>query len=160
MKRGLSGIGLLVAVVVAGSLMAGATVISLAGSDSRPFEERYTGVCYSNVVVEAPITAGDKGKDFKVRQVIVSGNFQGCAGYTMLLTAYLNPGRNTYAFHKLQPGETSFSLSFIPGQSEGQWHKDYPTVEDGQLIPQGPLTPPPNELPIENISWVISDSWR
>jgi hypothetical protein len=155
--------GLLPSVLIlAAVLSVGASVISLEGSDRAPYEEEFSSVCYSDVVIQAPYSNGenDNGKDFKVREVIVTGNFERCEGHTILLTADLKSSQLSYAFHNLNPGENSFSLYFSTGNSQADWHRLHPKVVDGRLVEQGALTPPQVRLDVSDISWVIATSWE
>lgn len=142
-----------------GLVIVGASVISLAGSDSTPYEEYFFGVCYSDIVIEAPLSNGGTGDDLKVREVIVSGNFQRCNGHTILLTAQLNGANDSYAFHNFTGEESSFVLTFSPGQAPGDWHSQFPRVVEGRLVAQGPLTPPPNRLTADEITWIVDTDW-
>jgi hypothetical protein len=155
--------GLLPSVLILTAVLSvGASVISLEGSDSAPYEEEFSGVCYSDVVIQAPYSNGDdgNGRDFKVREVIVTGNFERCAGHTILLKADLKSSQFSYAFHNLNPGENSFSLFFSTGQSQADWHRLHPKILDGRLVEQGALTPPQVRLDVADISWVIASTWE
>lgn len=142
-----------------GMVVVGASVISLAGSDSTPYEGNFFGVCYSDVTVEAPLSANGDGNNLKVREVIVTGDFQRCNGQTILLTAELNGAKDSYAFFNLTGEESSIVLTFSPGQGPGDWHSKFPRIVNGRLVAQGPLTPPPNKLTAEEITWVIDTAW-
>ena len=148
------------ALVGIGVITAGASLISLEGSDPAPYEKQFFGVCYSDITIEAPLSRDGKGKDYKVYEVIVSGNFERCEGHTMLLTADLKSQQQSYAFHELQPEETSFTLSFSSGQGPADWHRLHPRVVDGRLVAQGALTPPQVRLDVEDIRWVIATLWQ
>ena len=142
------------------AITAGASLISLEGSDPAPYEEQFYGVCYSDISIEAPLSQDENGKDFKVYEVTVTGNFERCEGHTMLLTADLKSRQKSYAFHELQPSESSFTLTFSPGQGPGDWHRLHPRVVNGRLVAQGALTPPQVRLAVEDITWVIATVWE
>jgi hypothetical protein len=151
---------LLPAALVATSIVAaGASVLSLNGSDRAPYEKEFSALCYSGITIETPLSSKNGGKDFKVHEVVVSGNFQGCPGYTMLLTASLNSKKMSYAFHEIQPNESTFTLVFSSGKPPGDWRTSPPRVTDGKLYAEGALTHPQASLDVENITWVVGDNW-
>lgn len=140
-------------------IQAGASIISLAGSDAAPFEGKFSTFCYSNVEIEAPLENGGNGNDYKVRRVIVTGDFSACQGHTVLLAAQMNSSQKSYAFYIFGGNETSVVFNFDTGNGDGDWHKQYPSIVNGQLVANGPLTPPSSKLTEEDISWVISFFW-
>lgn len=140
-------------------VQAGASYISLVGSDPAPFEGNFSSACYSNVQIEAPLENDGNGNDFKVRRVIVSGNFSACQGETILLEARMGSTQKSYAFHVFSGAETNVVLYFDTGNGTGDWHKRYPTIVDSRLVANGPLTPPSAKLTEEEISWFVSYFW-
>ena len=136
-----------------------ASLLNLAGSDPAPYEKKFNSFCYSNVQIQAPLDNLGGGNDYKVREVIVTGDFSGCQGHTILLSAQMNTSQISYAFYIFNGNETQVSLKFDSGQGDGVWHKHYPLIVNGQLVANGPLTPPSGKLAVEDISWIISFFW-
>lgn len=159
MKPRLRYVLLPAALVASGIITAGASVLSLNGSDRTPYENEFLAFCYSDIAVKAPLSSTNGGKDFKVHELVVSGNFQGCEGHTMLLTALLKSKGLSYAFHEIKPNETSFTLAFASGKKPGDWHSKKPKVIDGRLFSQGASTPPELILDVGDITWVVSNTW-
>lgn len=147
------------ALVATGIVTAGASVLSLNGSDRAPYESEFSAFCYSDLMIEAPLSSKNGGKEFKVHEVVVSGNFQGCAGYTMLLTASLKSKKLSYAFHEIQPDENSFTVVFSSGNPPGDWRTSPPRVTDGKLSVQGTLTQPQVSLDVVDITWIVGNNW-
>lgn len=145
--------------IASGVITAGASVLSLNGSDLAPYEKEFSAFCYSDLTIEAPLSTKNAGKDFKVHEVVVSGNFERCAGYTMLLTASLKSKKLSFAFHEIQSAEKTFTMVFSTGKGPGDWHSRPPKVTDGKLFSEGPLTPPELSLDPGDITWVVSDKW-
>lgn len=143
-----------------GVLTAGASVLSLEGSDRAPYENEFSAVCYSDVSIEAPLSKKNGGKDLTVHEVVVSGNFEGCEGQTMLLTASLKSQQLSYAFHDLKSEEGTFSLVFASDKGPGDWHRIHPLISDGKLVARGTLTPPQAKLDVTDISWVVASLWK
>lgn len=140
-------------------IFAAASMISLVGSDSAPYEKTFSTFCYSNVKITAPLESGGTGNDFKVQRVVVTGDFSACQGHTILLEAQMNTSQESYAFYIFTGEELSVGFDFDTGNGDGDWYKRYPQIVNSQLVANGPLTPPSAKLRAEDISWVIRFFW-
>lgn len=137
----------------------GASTINLLGSDPAPGEGRTQGQCFSGLTVDAPPVSGNgNGNDLKVVHVYVRGNFDGCVGSWMRVTAQLNP--TTYAYAVMQIGTVQNEYEFTFDDKTGDFRSETPVVVNGGLVPSGKLEAPPKKLDIAAINVVIAATWE
>lgn len=136
--------------------IAGASWLSLTGSDSEPFEMNYPAKC-ANPDLTVVYDQEDK-KERKITAIVLSGDFSACLGSQLLVSVHKVDQSYNYAVKDIEENVSSISL-FFEKQGTGDFHKRFPEVVNQRLVPSGPLAPPTSHLDIVGTKVSFSWSW-
>jgi hypothetical protein len=142
-----------------GLTVAGASLLVLKGSDSAPYEHKFVSAECAQGIVETPLVA-EQGNAYKVYEVIISGDFNECAGAQMLVTAQLSKNKSVWAVVNLSTRSHVIHVRFDSGQESGDFRQKFPEIIGVRLVPTGPSTPAPNELSPTDVTLTYGWSWQ
>ena len=148
---------LLLALIIFVNLV-GASILGLVGSDATPWEHRYRTQCAQPKITE-DIDNNDHGNAYKVRAIILTGDFSACIGQQMLVSVSKNGNKSSYAVYNCDSAIETVTLTFDSGQGAGDFKQKFPLIQHSRLVPQDPASPAPNDVNLSDIQVSFASSW-
>lgn len=146
-----------VALLLFGLNVAGASWLSLTGSDTQPYEANFPAQCATPTV--SFVYEVDSKKDKKVTEIRLSGDFSNCIGSQVLVAVHKSDQSWNYAVKDITTAASSISLFFEKQDGTGDFRQRFPDVINQRLVPVGPLAPPANGLDEAGTKVTFSWSW-
>lgn len=143
-------------VLVFGITGTGASMLTLAGSDSAPASGTGSPACAGPLIVTHPISSGD---GHHIGHVTVLGDMTLCGGQTMLLVVPLS-GTPSMAYAVYQfPTEGASSVTLTFDALTGDFRDTVPTPVGGTLTPTGSRIEPVKAKDFGMAELTIGQTW-
>ncbi len=143
--------GLLFATVVAG-----ASMLVLDGSNSAPGSAKTEAACAGPLIVTHPVERAGHDNN-RIVNVHISGNMTACGGQTMLVEVDLTNLAHAYAVHFFDGTETA--LTFVFDATTGDFYDTDPTAVSGALVPAGVRLDPIKVKDFGLVTVTIASEW-
>ena len=135
--------------------LAGASLITVAGSDQEPFEKTFPGQCASPIV--SVVYEDPKKPNPKVVEVHLEGDFSNCVGAQVLVTTYKNRHVHGYAVAEILDFQGKIQLSLK--KNGGDFYQKFPNIIADRLVSNGPTSPSSDSIDPANIEVVFAWAW-
>ena len=156
MKR-FASLAILIAMATA-VIVAGASVLSLSGSDTAPGSGKGEAACAGPLKVTNPISNGGHDNN-RITHMLIEGDMTRCQGQTLLVEVDIDTGGHAYATHKfLNSTTTSLDLAF--DVASGRFYDTYPTAVGGSLVDAGVRLDPIKAKDFGLYTLTIASTWE
>lgn len=155
--RGRQGLFALIVLVLFGLNVAGASWLSLSGSDSQPYEKTYPASCANPEI--SVVYENDEKKQPKITEIVLTGDFSSCVGSQLLVAVHKSDQSYNYAVKDIDQNVSSISIFFEKQDGTGDIHQRFPKVIGERLVPTGPLAPPTTQIDVPGTKVSFAWSW-
>lgn len=136
---------------------AGASLLTLAGSDQQPWEKTFSTICAEPQI--SLVTETSHGSGTKTVAVTLTGDFSQCIGSQALVTVTKSGHSSSYAVAEITDNLTSITLHFAKLNNDGDFRQNFPLIVNGRLVSSGAMTPPETGIVVNDIQVVFAWSW-